>query len=39
MEKVEFFVIDWKGTNSADKQHLMPILEEYDIPIKKTKDF
>ncbi len=39
MEKVEFFVIDWKGTNSADKQHLMPILEDYDIPIKKTKDF
>ena len=39
VEKVEYFVIDWKGTNSEEKQHLMGILNEYDIPIKKTKDF
>ncbi len=38
-EKVDFFLIDWKGTNSADKKHLIPLLEEFNIPIKKTKDF
>ena len=38
LERVEYFVIDWKGTNSADKKHLMPLLEEFDIPIKKTKE-
>ncbi|MFW9896790.1 MAG: D-aminoacyl-tRNA deacylase [Candidatus Thorarchaeota archaeon] len=38
-EKIDFFMIDWKGTNSADKNHLIPLLEEFDIPIKKTKDF
>jgi len=39
VEKVDFFIIDWKGTNSADKSHLIPLLEEFNIPIKKTKDF
>jgi len=39
LEKVDCFIIDWKGTNSADKQHLLPLLEEFDIPIKKTKEF
>jgi D-aminoacyl-tRNA deacylase len=38
-EKVNYFLIDWKGTNSADKKHLVPILEDFEIPIKKTKDF
>ncbi|MFX0017829.1 MAG: D-aminoacyl-tRNA deacylase [Promethearchaeota archaeon] len=38
-EDINFFIIDWKGTNSDDKKHLIPILEEYEIPIKKTKDF
>ena len=38
-EKVDYFLIDWKGTNSADKKHLIPLLEEFNIPIKKTKDF
>lgn len=37
-EKVNYFLIDWKGTNSADREHLIPILEKFDIPIKKTKD-
>lgn len=37
-EKVDYFIVDWKGTNSADKQHLIPLLEEFDIPIKKTKE-
>ncbi len=39
LEVVDYFIIDWKGTNSEDKKHLLPILETYDIPIKKTKDF
>ena len=38
-ERVDYFLIDWKGTNSADKKHLIPLLEEFNIPIKKTKDF
>ncbi len=39
LEKIDSFIIDWKGTNSDDKKHLIPILEEFDIPVKKTKDF
>ncbi|MBY8984078.1 MAG: D-aminoacyl-tRNA deacylase [Candidatus Lokiarchaeota archaeon] len=38
-EKVDCFLIDWKGTNSADKKYLIPLLEEFNVPIKKTKDF
>ncbi len=38
-EKVDYFIVDWKGTNSADKQHLIPLLEEFDIPIKNSKEF
>ena len=38
-EDVDFFIIDWKGTNSDNKKHLIPILEEFEIEIKKTKDF
>ncbi|TFG26163.1 MAG: hypothetical protein EU532_10550, partial [Promethearchaeota archaeon] len=39
LEKLDFFIIDWKGTNSADKQHLISLLEQFDIPIRKSKDF
>lgn len=39
LEKVDYFCIDWKGTNSSEKQHLIPLLEEFEIPIKKTKEF
>ncbi|MHA1669844.1 MAG: D-aminoacyl-tRNA deacylase [Promethearchaeota archaeon] len=39
VEKIDYFVIDWKGTNSEEKQHLIRIFNEFDIPIKKTKDF
>lgn len=39
LEIVDCFIIDWKGTNSADKKHLLPLLEEFNLPIKKTKDF
>ena len=38
-EKVDYFIVDWKGTNSADKKHLIPLLEEFNIPIKKSKEF
>ncbi|MFO8020014.1 MAG: D-aminoacyl-tRNA deacylase [Promethearchaeia archaeon] len=37
-EKVDFFGIDWSGTTSDDKSHLVPLLEDFDIPIRKTKD-
>lgn len=39
LEKVDYFIIDWKGTNSDDKKHLIPLLEKFDIPIKKSKYF
>jgi len=39
LEKVDYFIVDWKGTNSNDKKHLIPLLEEFKIPIKKTKEF
>ena len=39
IEPVDYFIIDWKGTNSEEKKHLLPLLEEFEIPIKKTKDF
>ncbi len=38
LEKVECFILDWKGMNSQDKKHLIPLLEEFDVPIKKTKE-
>ena len=38
-EEVDYFIVDWKGTNSENKKHLVPLLEEFDIPIKKTKEF
>jgi D-aminoacyl-tRNA deacylase len=39
LEKIDYFIIDWKGTNSEDKHHLIPLLEDFNVPIKKTKDF
>ena len=39
LEDVNCFIIDWKGTNSADKQHLIPLLEKFDVQIKKSKEF
>jgi len=39
IENLDYFIIDWKGTNSNDKKHLINLLEEFDIPIKKTKEF
>jgi D-aminoacyl-tRNA deacylase len=39
LEKIDYFIVDWKGTNSQDKKHLIPLLEEFNIPIRKTKSF
>jgi len=39
LEKIDYFIIDWKGINSEDKKHLIPLLEEFEIPIQKTKEF
>jgi len=38
LEIVEYFILDWKSIKSANKQHLIPLLEEFNLPIKKTKD-
>lgn len=37
IEKVDWFVLDWKGLNRAQKDVLIPILEKFDIPIKRAK--
>ena len=39
LEEIDYFLVDWKGTNSQDKQHLIPLLEDFNIPIRKTKSF
>ena len=39
LEKIDYFIVDWKGTNSQDKKHLIPLLEDFDIPIRKTRSF
>ncbi len=39
LEKVDYFILDWSGINSSDKKHLFPLLKEYDLPIKKIKEF
>nr|MDO8113026.1 D-aminoacyl-tRNA deacylase [Candidatus Sigynarchaeota archaeon] len=38
IEPVTWFVLDWKGLNAEQKIFLMPILETFKIPIKRTKD-
>ena len=38
LEPIDAWVLDWKGMNSAEKQHLVPLLESTSIPILKTKD-
>lgn len=36
-ESVDYWVVDWKGLNSAEKQHLIPLLEASSRPFKKAK--
>ncbi|HME51846.1 MAG TPA: D-aminoacyl-tRNA deacylase [Candidatus Lokiarchaeia archaeon] len=38
IEPVSWFVLDWKGLNAEQKDVLLPILESFSIPIKRTKD-
>jgi D-aminoacyl-tRNA deacylase len=38
LEPIDAWVVDWKGLNSAEKAHLIPLLEVTNIPIKKTKE-
>lgn len=38
-EQVDYFILDWSGINSAAKKHLLPLLKESEIPIKKIKEF
>lgn len=39
LESVDNFILDWSGINSDGKKHLLPLLEDFDIPSKKIKDF
>ena len=39
MEEIDYFIVDWKGTNSEDKKHLIPLLEKFNIPVRKTRSF
>lgn len=39
LEEIDYFLLDWSGINSDGKKHLLPLLEEFEIPIKKIKDF
>lgn len=38
LEPIDLWVIDWKGLNSAEKGHLIPLLEATKVPIKKTRE-
>jgi D-aminoacyl-tRNA deacylase len=35
---VEYAVIDWKGTNATQKEHLFPILRNLGLEIVKARD-
>ena len=37
LEPVDMWIVDWKGLNSAQKKSLIPLLEDTNIPMKKTK--
>ncbi|MFX0100236.1 MAG: D-aminoacyl-tRNA deacylase [Candidatus Hodarchaeota archaeon] len=37
IEKVDWFVLDWKGLNREQKDVLIPILETFDVPVKRAK--
>ncbi len=38
LEPIDAWVIDWKGLNSAEKQHILPLLEASQLPILKTHE-
>ncbi|HUW90254.1 MAG TPA: D-aminoacyl-tRNA deacylase [Candidatus Nanopelagicaceae bacterium] len=39
LEEIDYFIVDWKGTNSEDKKHLIPLFEKFDMPVRKTRSF
>jgi D-tyrosyl-tRNA(Tyr) deacylase len=39
LDQINYIIINKKGTNAKDKDHLFPLLEQFDIPIKRRKDF
>ncbi|MBD3185904.1 hypothetical protein GF325_03660 [Candidatus Bathyarchaeota archaeon] len=38
VEKVSWFVLDWKGLNRSQKDAILPLLEGFDIPILRRKE-
>ena len=38
-ERIDYFVFDWKGLNSQDKSYLTDLLKDFNIEIKRAKDF
>ncbi|MHA1473846.1 MAG: D-aminoacyl-tRNA deacylase [Promethearchaeota archaeon] len=39
LEKIDFWVIDWKGLKSAERLHVLSLIEKFDsIPFKKSKE-
>jgi len=39
LEPVDYFLLDWSGINSDGKKYLLPLIENFNIRIKKIKDF
>lgn len=37
-EGVAWFVLDWKGLNKDQKDHLLPLLASFDVPVRRTRD-
>ena len=37
--RIDYFIFDWKGLNSQDKSYLTDLLKDFNIEIKRAKDF
>jgi D-aminoacyl-tRNA deacylase len=37
VETVKWFILDWKGLNRSHKDKLIPMLERFNIPVKRAK--
>ena len=38
VEPVSWFALDWKGMNKEHKDHLLPLLDTFDVPVRRTKE-
>ncbi|MHA1370588.1 MAG: D-aminoacyl-tRNA deacylase [Promethearchaeota archaeon] len=38
VEPISCFILDWKGLNREQKEILLPMLEKFDIPVKRAKN-